>query len=178
MLKTPERDPEYELVAYHRPIVLRPVPRLPCLRGFGKSHANLKFNIKAFKDSNKFFDSAKNPYDKPRITSDHFWNFQQATGTTVVFCTTRTEFFNTGTSLMKRNVWFALIWWSIRVLSCSWSSALHHGWRTLEWWDIILQFYANLHISGQKQRFFHMSSWMAHWRQSSEGPSTWADCLH
>ena len=33
--------------------------------------------MNSFKAHNTFFDSAKNPYSKPKISSDRFWSYQQ-----------------------------------------------------------------------------------------------------
>ena len=48
------------------------LPRFP-----GTASAPGSFNINGFIAHNTFFDSDKNPYSKPRISSDRFWSYQQ-----------------------------------------------------------------------------------------------------
>ena len=51
------------------------MPRLP--RFPGTASAPGSFNINGFKAHNTFFDSAKNPYTKARISSEWFLSYQQ-----------------------------------------------------------------------------------------------------
>ena len=59
----------------HRPQVQKPKPRLPRFPGTATSVGS--FNANGFNSHNTFFDSAKNPYSRPRISSDRFWSHQQ-----------------------------------------------------------------------------------------------------
>ena len=67
--------PQFDYHVEHRPQVQKPKPRLPRFPGTANSPGS--FNANGFKSHNTFFDSAKNPYSKPRISSDHFWSYQQ-----------------------------------------------------------------------------------------------------
>ena len=58
----------------HRRPVQKPKPRLPRFPGTANSPGS--FNANGFKSHNTFFDSTKNPYSKPRISSDRFWSYQ------------------------------------------------------------------------------------------------------
>src|SRR3954469_19004206 len=57
------------------PQVQKPKPRLP--RFLGAATLPGSFNVNSFRAHNTFFDSAKNPYSRPRISSDRFWSYQQ-----------------------------------------------------------------------------------------------------
>src|SRR3954466_14339680 len=59
----------------HRPQVQKPKPRLP--RSPGTASAPGSFNINGFQAHNTFFDSAKNPYSRARISSDWLWSYHQ-----------------------------------------------------------------------------------------------------
>ena len=67
--------PQFDYHIEHRPQVQKPKPRLPRFPGTATSTGS--FNANGFKSHNTFFDSAKNPYTRPRISSDHFWSYQQ-----------------------------------------------------------------------------------------------------
>ena len=57
--------PQFDYHIEHRPQVQKPKPRLPRFPGTANSTGS--FNANGFKSDNTFFDSAKNPYTKPRI---------------------------------------------------------------------------------------------------------------
>ena len=67
--------PQFDYHIEHRPQVQKPKPRLPRFPGTATSVGS--FNANGFKSHNTFFDSSKNPYSRPRISSDHFWSHQQ-----------------------------------------------------------------------------------------------------
>ena len=67
--------PQFDYHVEHRPQVQKPKPRLPRFPGTANSPGS--FNANGFKSHNTFFDNAKNPYSKPRISSDRFWSYQQ-----------------------------------------------------------------------------------------------------
>ena len=67
--------PQFDYHIEHRPQVQKPKPRLPRFPGTATSTGS--FNANGFKSHNTFFDSSKNPYSRPRISSDHFWSHQQ-----------------------------------------------------------------------------------------------------
>ena len=62
--------PQFDYHIEHRPQVQKPKPRLPRFPGTATSVGS--FNANGFKSHNTFFDSSKNPYTKPRISSDRF----------------------------------------------------------------------------------------------------------
>ena len=62
--------PQYDYHVEQRPQVQKPKPRLPRLPGADASPGSLSVNN--FRAHNTFFDSAKNPYSKPKISSDGF----------------------------------------------------------------------------------------------------------
>jgi hypothetical protein len=51
------------------------MPRLPRLQGAASTECT--FSVTSFRNNNTFFDHSKNPYTKPRISSDRFWSYQQ-----------------------------------------------------------------------------------------------------
>ena len=67
--------PQYDYHVEQRPQVQKPKPRLPRLPGTATSPGS--FSVNSFRAHNTFFDSAKNPYSKPKISSDRFWSYQQ-----------------------------------------------------------------------------------------------------
>ena len=67
--------PQYDYHVEQRPQVQKPKPRLPRLLGVATSLGS--FSVNSFRAHNTFFDSAKNPYSKPKISSDRFWSYQQ-----------------------------------------------------------------------------------------------------
>ena len=67
--------PQFDYHIEHRPQVQKPKPRLPRFLVTANSAGSL--NANGFKSHNTFFDSSKNPYTKPRISSDRFWSHQQ-----------------------------------------------------------------------------------------------------
>ena len=67
--------PQFDYHIEHRPQVQKPKPRLPRFPGTATSTGS--FNANGFKAHNTFFDRAKNPYSRPRISSDRFWSHQQ-----------------------------------------------------------------------------------------------------
>ena len=71
----PAAGPQFEYHVEHRPQVQKPKPRLPRFPGTATSPG--VFNVNGFVAHNTFFNSAKNPYTKPRISSDRFWSYQQ-----------------------------------------------------------------------------------------------------
>ena len=71
----PAVGPQFDYHIEHRPQVQKPMPRLP--RFPGTASAPGSFNINGFKAHNTFFDSAKNPYSRERISSDRFWSYPQ-----------------------------------------------------------------------------------------------------
>ena len=66
--------PQFDYHVEHRPQVQKPKPRLSRFPGTATSVGS--FNANGFKSHNTFFDSSKNPYTKPRISSDRFWSHQ------------------------------------------------------------------------------------------------------
>ena len=67
--------PQYDYHVEQRPQVQKSKPRLPRLPGASTSPGS--FSVNSFGAHNTFFDSAKNPYSKPKISSDRFWSYQQ-----------------------------------------------------------------------------------------------------
>ena len=67
--------PQYDYHVEQRPQVQKPKPRLPRLPGAATSLGS--FSVNSFRAHNTFFDGAKNPYSKPKISSDRFWSYQQ-----------------------------------------------------------------------------------------------------
>lgn len=57
------------------PQVQKPKMCLPRLPSAVTTHGF--FSVLSFREDNTFFDNAKNPYRKPRISSDRFWSHQQ-----------------------------------------------------------------------------------------------------
>ena len=62
--------PQYDYHVEQRPQTLKPKPRLPRLSSAATTHD--LFSVLSFREHNTFFDSAKNPYTKPKISSDMF----------------------------------------------------------------------------------------------------------
>ena len=60
--------PQYDYHIEQRPQVQKPKPRLPRLPGAATSPGS--FSVNSFREQNTFFDSAKNPYSKPKISFD------------------------------------------------------------------------------------------------------------
>ena len=75
LVPPPTPGPQFDYHVEHRPQVHKPKPRLP--RFPGSASAPGSFNVNGFIAHNTFFDNAKNPYSKPRISSDRFWSYQQ-----------------------------------------------------------------------------------------------------
>ena len=75
LVPPPAAGPQFDYHVERRPQVQKPMPRLP--RFPGTASAPGSFNINGFKAHNTFFNSAKNPYSKARISSDRFWSYQQ-----------------------------------------------------------------------------------------------------
>ena len=67
--------PQYDYHVEQRPQVQKSKPRLPRHPGAATSPGS--FSVTSFRAHNTFFDSAKNPYSKPKISSDRFWSHQQ-----------------------------------------------------------------------------------------------------
>ena len=67
--------PHYDYHVEQRPQVQKPKPRLPRLPSAVTTQGS--FSMLSFREHNTFFDSAKNPYTKPKISSDRFWSHQQ-----------------------------------------------------------------------------------------------------
>ena len=67
--------PRFDYHVEHSPQVQKPKPRLP--RFPSTASAPGSFNANGFIAHNTFFDRAKNPYSKPRFSSDRFWSYQQ-----------------------------------------------------------------------------------------------------
>ena len=70
LVPPPAVGPQFDYHVERRPQVQKPMPRLP--RFPGTASAPGSFNINGFKAHNTFFNSAKNPYSKARISSDRF----------------------------------------------------------------------------------------------------------
>ena len=70
LVPPPAAGPQFDYHVEHRPQVQKPKPRLPRFPGTATSPGS--FNVNGFIAHNTFFDSAKNPYSKPRISSDRF----------------------------------------------------------------------------------------------------------
>ena len=75
LVPPPAAGPQFEYHVEHRPQVQKPKPRLPRFPGTATSPG--VFNANGFVAHNTFFNSSKNPYTKPRISSDRFWSYQQ-----------------------------------------------------------------------------------------------------
>ena len=75
LVPPPAAGPQFDYHVEHRPQVQKPKPRLPRFPGTATSPGS--FNANGFIAHNTFFDSAKNPYSKPRISYDRFWSYQQ-----------------------------------------------------------------------------------------------------
>ena len=75
LVPPPAPGPQFDYHVEHRPQVQKPKPRLP--RFPGTASAPGSFNVNGFIAQNTFFDRAKNPNSKPRISSDGFWSYQQ-----------------------------------------------------------------------------------------------------
>ena len=65
--------PQYDYHVEQRPQVQKPKPRLPRLPGAATSPGS--FSVNSFRAHNTCFDSTKNPYTKPKISSDRFWSY-------------------------------------------------------------------------------------------------------
>ena len=74
LVPPPAADPQFDYHVEHRPQVQKPKPRLSRFPGTATSPGS--FNLNGFKAHNTFFDSAKNPYTRTRISSDRFWSYQ------------------------------------------------------------------------------------------------------
>ena len=70
LVPPPAPGPQFDYHVEHRPQVQKPKPRLPRFPGTATSPGS--FNVNGFIAHNTFSDSAKNPYSKPRISSDRF----------------------------------------------------------------------------------------------------------
>ena len=70
----PAVGPQFEYHVEHRPQVQKPKPRLPRFPGTATSPG--VFTANGFMAHNTFFNSSKNPYTRPRISSDQFWSYQ------------------------------------------------------------------------------------------------------
>ena len=70
LVPPPAPQPQFAYHVEHRPQVQKPKPRLPRFPGTAMSPGS--FNLNGFKAHNTFFDSDKNPYTRPRISSDRF----------------------------------------------------------------------------------------------------------
>ena len=68
-------EPQYDYHVEQRPQVQKPKPHLPRLPSVVTTQGS--FSMLSFREHNTFFDSTKNPYTKPKITSDRFWSHQQ-----------------------------------------------------------------------------------------------------
>src|SRR4051812_27119004 len=75
LVPPPAAGPQFDYHVEHRPRVQKPKPRLP--RFPGTASAPGSFNINGFREHNTFFDRAKNPYSRERISSDRFWSYLQ-----------------------------------------------------------------------------------------------------
>ena len=75
LVPPPAAGPQFDYHVDHMPQVQKPKPRLPRFPGTATSPRY--FSENGFITHNTFFDSAKNPYSKPRISSDWFWSYQQ-----------------------------------------------------------------------------------------------------
>ena len=75
LVPPPAPGPQFAYHVEHMPQVQKPKPRLPRFPGTAMSPGS--FNLNGFKAHNTFFDSDKNPYTRPRISSDRFWSYQQ-----------------------------------------------------------------------------------------------------
>ena len=75
LVPPPAPGPQFDYHVEHRPQVQKPKPRRPRFPGTANSTGS--FNANGFKSHNTFFNSAKNPYSRPRISSDRFWSHQQ-----------------------------------------------------------------------------------------------------
>ena len=73
LVPPPTAGPQFDYHVEHRPQVQKPKPRLPRFPGTATSPG--VFNVNGFVAHKTFFNSAKNPYTKPRISSDRFWNY-------------------------------------------------------------------------------------------------------
>ena len=61
---------QYDYHVEQRPQVQKPKPRLPSLPSATTTQGS--FSMLSFREHNTFFDSAKNPYSKPKISFDRF----------------------------------------------------------------------------------------------------------
>ena len=62
--------PQYDYHVEQRPQTQKPKPRMPRLPSVVTTHG--AFSVLSFREHNTFFDKAKNPYKKPKISSDRF----------------------------------------------------------------------------------------------------------
>jgi len=92
--------PQYDYHVEQRPLVQKPKPRLPRLPSAATTQGS--FSVLSFREHNTFFDSAKNPYSKPKISSDRFWSHQQRRYYFASY-TTRTGFF-------RISVYIVMLW--------------------------------------------------------------------
>ena len=70
LVPPPAVGPQFDYHVEHMPQVQKPKLRLPMFPG--TTSAPGSFNVNGFIAHNTFFDRAKNPYSKPRISSDRF----------------------------------------------------------------------------------------------------------
>ena len=75
LIPPPAAGPQFDYHVEHMPQVQKPKPRLPRFPGTASSPGS--FNVNGFIAHNTFFDSDKNPYTRPKISSDRFWSYQQ-----------------------------------------------------------------------------------------------------
>ena len=75
LVPPPAPEPQFAYHVEHKPQVQKPKPRLPWFPGTATSPGS--FNLNGLKAHNTFFNSAKNPYTRPRISSDRFWSYPQ-----------------------------------------------------------------------------------------------------
>ena len=114
--------------------------------------------MNSFREHNTFFDNTKNPYSKPKISSDRFWSYQQ------------------------RNYYSCALYNQDRIfphmhLDCEAIAGLPYLEEALdyfrdagllqfvtakEYWneELLLQFYATLHIHGYK---IDLKTWILEW---------------
>ena len=136
--------PQFEYHVEQRPQAQKPKPRLPRFPGAATSPGS--FNVNSFRAHNKFFDSAKNPYTKPRISSDRFWSYQQCSYYSCVL-------YNQGRIFPHMRLdceAIAGLPCLEEALDCFRDAGLLPFVTDKEHWneELLLQFYATLHIHG------------------------------
>ena len=148
--------PQFYCHIEHRPQVQKPKPRLPRFPGTVTSVGS--FNANGFKSHNTFFDSSKNPYTKPRISSDRFWSHQQQSYYSCVLYDQGRIFphMRLGTEAIVGLPCLE------EALGCFRDAGLLSFVTDKEYWneELLLQFYATLHIRGDNR---DTKTWVLEW---------------